>query len=87
MEFYFVKDFKINTDGFSFWAQYIFYGIFLIMYIQWRALKGIKVLTSKNHKFVCSPLLKERGSALDSDKPKQLQAAIEKIERDLSITR
>jgi len=51
------------------------------------SIKGIKVLTSKNHKFVCSPLLKERGSALDSDKPKQLQAAIEKIERDLSITR
>lgn len=62
-----------------------FYVLFLIMYIQWRALKGIKILINKNNEFVCSPLLKEWETAVKSADSGQMQAVMDKIKQKLSI--
>jgi len=62
-----------------------FYVLALIMYTQWKALRGIKVLIKKNHEFIDSPLLKEWEAAVESGKPEEMQAAMKKINDELCI--
>jgi hypothetical protein len=64
-----------------------FYVLFLLMIIQWRALKGIKIMIRKDHEFVYSPLLEEWEVAVKSEDPEKMQMVIEKIESKLSINK
>lgn len=64
-----------------------FYVLFLIMYTQWKALKGIKVLINKDHEFIDSPLLEEWEAAVESGEPGQMQVVIKKIDNELCIDR
>ncbi len=62
-----------------------FYVLFLIMFIQWRALRGIKVLINKNHDFISSSLLKEWEEAVESSDLERIQAAIQNIEKEIPV--
>jgi hypothetical protein len=62
-----------------------FYVLALIMYTQWKALRGIKVLIKKDHEFIDSPLLEEWEAAVESGKPEEMQAAMKKINNELCI--
>ncbi|MFW6139915.1 MAG: hypothetical protein ACOC5S_00990 [Acidobacteriota bacterium] len=62
-----------------------FYVLFLILYIQWRAFRGIKILLHKNHEFVYSPLLGEWEAAVKSQDPERMKEVIKKIDQKLSI--
>ena len=64
-----------------------FYVLFLVMIIQWRALKGIKILIKKDQEFVHSPLLREWDSAVESQNQEQMQKIIKEIEQKLSINK
>ena len=64
-----------------------FYVLFLVMIIQWRALKGIKIMIRKDHEFVYSPLLREWEAAVKSENTEKMQAVIKKIEQKLSINK
>jgi hypothetical protein len=62
-----------------------FYVLFLIMYTQWKALRGIKILINKDHEFIDSSLLGEWEAAVESGEPGQMKAAMEKINNELCI--
>jgi hypothetical protein len=64
-----------------------FYVLFLIMYTQWRAMRGIKILIHKNHEFVCSSLLKEWESAVESRSSEQMEVVIEKMAREFPVNK
>jgi hypothetical protein len=64
-----------------------FYVLFLVMIIQWRALKGIKILIKKDQEFVHSPLLREWDSAVESQNQEQMQKIIKEIEQKFSINK
>jgi len=64
-----------------------FYVLFLVMYIQWRAFKGIKVLIHKNHGFISSALLEEWEKAVELGAANKMERVINKIERELSINK
>jgi len=64
-----------------------FYVLFLVMIIQWRALKGIKILIKKDQEFVHSPLLREWDSAVESQNQEQMQKIVKEIEQKFSINK
>ena len=64
----------------------IFFGILaLLMYTQWRALRGIRRLGKKELSFLSAPTLKQWDSALEEKSEDQYLILLEKIEKEFKL--